>query len=46
MQVGRNQQQPRVLPHSLNAFFDFDQRTATADSGRRPHDGILETTGL
>jgi hypothetical protein len=40
LQVGRNRQQRRVLPHSLNAVFDFDQRTATADSGRRPRDGL------
>ena len=40
LQVGRNRQQPRVLPHLLNAVFDFDQRTAMADSGRRLGDGL------
>jgi hypothetical protein len=26
LQVGRNQQQPRILPHSLSAVFDFDPK--------------------
>jgi hypothetical protein len=30
----------KCLPHSLNAVFDFDQRTAMADSDRRPRDGL------
>jgi hypothetical protein len=39
MRVGRNQHQPCVLPHSLKAVFDLDQRTAMTDSDRRPRDG-------
>jgi hypothetical protein len=30
----------KCLPHSLNPVFDFDQRTAMADSGGRPRDGL------